>query len=228
MKKLWNEFDIISEKCYIQMMKSDLDLELWDKGFTTLLEIISKGRAENPNFALELYMLDEITDYEYDVDGWLEDYMDVLDMKEQHEKLQETCEALIDMFNWEKFSPTDLRFRIANMLIEQDRTEELLAYVEDWYQKEPDNAFASGGLIYARILVRDLEGAEEMVKKHITDDMECNMDTDTLFFAADLLYMVNGDTESEQKIREKIDKFEKELEECYRKCFSEDGEELDF
>ena len=46
----------------------------------------------------ELYQLDEETDYAYDIQGWLEDYLDDLDMRESKEKLLEVCDELIGMF----------------------------------------------------------------------------------------------------------------------------------
>ncbi|MCI8789202.1 MAG: hypothetical protein HFH92_08860 [Lachnospiraceae bacterium] len=58
----------------------------------------------------ELYQLDEETDYAYDIQGWLEDYLDDLDMRESKEKLLEVCDELIGMFRWEEEKPSDIRF----------------------------------------------------------------------------------------------------------------------
>ena len=46
-----------------------------------MTEIISDGRAQDPDFAKELYLLDDGTDYVHDLQGWLEDYLDELDIR---------------------------------------------------------------------------------------------------------------------------------------------------
>ena len=53
----------------------------WNRCFKLLTEIISDGRAQDPDFAKELYLLDDGTDYAHDLQGWLEDYLDELDIR---------------------------------------------------------------------------------------------------------------------------------------------------
>ena len=72
----------------------------------------------------ELYQLDEETDYAYDIQGWLEDYLDDLDMRESKEKLLEVCDELIGMFRWEEEKPSDIRFLKSAALKSLGRAEE--------------------------------------------------------------------------------------------------------
>ena len=78
MNKLWKKFDGLTQTCYSNMAQGISDIDAWNAGFDLLKEIISNGRTENPDFAKELYLLDDETDYSYDVQGWLEDYLDEL------------------------------------------------------------------------------------------------------------------------------------------------------
>ena len=80
------------------------------------MDTISSGRENNPDFAKELVDLDDATDFGHDIGGWLEDYLDELEMRRQHDKVQKVCEKLIDIFRWKEDSPSDLRFRIAESM----------------------------------------------------------------------------------------------------------------
>ena len=46
----------------------------------------------------------------HDVQGWLEDSLDDLDMRESKKKLLEVCDELIGLFRWEEEKPSDIRF----------------------------------------------------------------------------------------------------------------------
>ena len=75
MNKLWKKFDHLTQTCYSNMAHGISDINSWNTGFDLLQEIISNGRAEDPDFAKELYLLDDETDYSHDVQGWLETCM---------------------------------------------------------------------------------------------------------------------------------------------------------
>lgn len=85
----------------------------------------------------ELYQLDEETDYAYDIQGWLEDYLDDLDMRESKEKLLEVCDELIGMFRWEEEKPSDIRFLKSAALKSLGRAEEAAAFCKKWLAEEP-------------------------------------------------------------------------------------------
>ena len=75
MNKQWKVFDELTERCYTDMIRNTVDMVNWNSSFKLLTEIISDGRAGNPDFAKELYLLDDETDYEHDLQGWMEDYL---------------------------------------------------------------------------------------------------------------------------------------------------------
>lgn len=101
----------------------------WNRCFKLLTEITSDGRAQDPDFAKELYLLDDGTDYAHDLQGWLEDYLDEL----------------------------DIRFLLASALESQGKIEKALSLCREWAAQEPDNPFAAAALIYAEISANNLE-----------------------------------------------------------------------
>ena len=100
MNKLWKKFDHITQTCYSNMASGISDISVWNTSFDLLQEIISNGRAEDPDFAKELYLLDDETDYSHDVQGWLEDYLDELDVHEMYPELESVCRKLLRLFEW--------------------------------------------------------------------------------------------------------------------------------
>lgn len=60
-----------------------------------LLEIIKAGREQGSSFARELYQLDDSTDFQYEMTGWLDGYLGELDIRGMHKAV---CEALIALF----------------------------------------------------------------------------------------------------------------------------------
>lgn len=225
MKKLWRKFDDFTSKCYANMIQSNMDMSIWHNAFLVLIEIVNVGRNQNNNFAPELYSLEESIDYKYDVSGWLEDYLDELDMYQQYDKVKQVCEKLIHLFQWKEENPSDLRFRIASALGAQGKNAESLAFCEDWYKKENDNISAATALIYARTAVKDLSGAEQIVDSYISEGAVCTDENDIIYIAAELLYKVSGNKKAEKRIKQAIKKYEEELKEYYSGIA---GEDLDF
>lgn len=225
MKGLWKKFDCLTSKCYTNLTGGDSNGGDWDKAYEILCEIIREGRRQNSNYAPELDLLDDETDYKYDVCGWIEDYLDYLDEEEQYEKLRKVCEELIELFQWKEESPTDLRYYIAFSLGVERKVEEALAFCEEWYKKESSNVVGAAALIYARTAARDFEGANQIVEQYISEDGSCSDENDIVYMAAEVLYKVSGNTKAEKRVSQAIQKYEEEIESYF---FDEDENGLDF
>lgn len=225
MNQQWKKFKDLTSKCYLSMIKPDIDMSVWDDTFAMLVEIVKAGREKNSNYALELYYLDDLTDYEFQIEEWLEDYLRETDMREQYDKLEKICRTLLDLFQWKEENPVNLNFRIAAALGAQGKNEEAVSFCQEWYEQDENNILPATALIYAKLGAQDVDGAGKIVEKHLPEDMVCTEENDILFAAAALFYKVSQNEEAENRINEVIAKYQKEMEEYY----AEQGEEdLDF
>lgn len=227
MSRKWKKFGELTRKCYMDLAGLEKSLNCWDEAFEALKEAVAAERREEPEYAAELYALDEETDYEYDVQGWLEDYLDDLDMRESKEKLLEVCDELIGLFRWEEEKPSDIRFLKASALKSLGRAEEAVAFCEKWLDQEPDDYVAVAAGIYAFLEIRNMEAAEGLIRQHIHEDTECTDENDILFTAAATYYKAAGKKEEEKRIQKALDEYEEQLEELFAGFGGED-DELEF
>ena len=209
--KKWKEFGKLTEKCYVAMGQGAESRECWDQAFEVLKEIVADAKAEEAEYAEELYLLDEETDYEYDVQGWLEDYLDELDMGEDKESLLKVCDELIGMFSWEEDKPSDIKFLKASALGSLGRKEEAAEFCKTWLEEETDNLIATAASIYALIAVHDMETPEKLIKQHIQENTECTDENDILFAAAIAYYKAAGNKKEVKRLDKARDEYDKLL-----------------
>lgn len=226
MKKLWKRFEQLTDRCYTDLAEGGQEMSHWDDGYAALCAVIEEGRSRDKDFARELYLLDDGTDYQYDVQGWLEDYLEELDLHERYADLEAVCRQLLGMFQWEEDSPCAIRSILADSLRSQGRLEDALDYCSQWHAEDPDDTVAAAALIYSQTAVKDWEGAEKIVKKYISEGDPCTEETEFIFDAASVLYKVSGNKKAGARIDRAIKKYEEEVEEALLKL--DDEEELDF
>lgn len=211
----WKEFEKWTEKCYLVMSGIQNDRECWDKAFHVLREIAADEGSAQPERGIEPYQLDEDTDYEYDVQGWLEDYLDDLDMHEEYEKLLDTCGELLEMFRWEDGAASDIKFTKASALKSLGRNDDAMKFCRQWLAEEADNIYAVTASIYADIAARDLKAAEDLIKQHVPEGTQCTEENDILFTAASAYYKETGDRKEKKRIDQEIAAYEKRLKEYF-------------
>ena len=209
MKQLWKKFDKLTEICYMSELEDNCPQ--WDEAYEVFKQLVAQGREKDPQYAAEILKMDDATDFAYGVADWIEDYLDELDAREEHEKLMERCEELLHLFQWQEVYPGDLKFRIASALAAEDKKEEALKFCEKWYA-EDQHEMATTALVYAKMTLKDLEGAEDVVRKYISEDTPCTDENDILFMAAADLYLVNGKEKERMAVTEALQKYEQELE----------------
>ena len=122
----------------------------WDEAYDVFKQLVAQGREKDPQYAAEILKMDDATDFAYGVADWIEDYLDELDAREEHEKLMERCEELLNLFQWQEVYPGDLKFRIASALAAEDKKEEALKFCEKWYA-EDQHEMAATALVYAKM-----------------------------------------------------------------------------
>ena len=204
--KKWKQFGKLTEMCYNNMIGVEKDGNCWVRAFELLMEIVREERKTNPNYASELEMLEEVTDCECDIQGWLEDCLDELDMREEHRTLLKMCDDLLDMFGWPEYTGSDIKMRKATVMAALGQKEESAEFCKKWLQKEPENIVAAAAGVYAFIEVKAFEEAEKLVERFILDKSKCTDENDIMFTAASILYQVTG----KKKEKRVIDKAIKE------------------
>jgi len=225
--KKWDKFGKLTEKCYCNMIGAEKDGSCWEQAFELLMEIVREEREQNPNYAPEIELLDDATDYEYDIQGWLEDCLDEVDMRGNHKALLIMCDKLLDMFGWPEYTGSDIKFRKTAAMAQLGQKKESADFCKKWIQNEPENIIAACAGVYAFIEVKTFEEAEKLVERFIPDKSRCSEENDMMFVAASTLYQVTG-RKKEKKV---VDKAMKEYEEYLKEYFEypefdEDEEEF--
>ena len=126
--KKWKQFEKLTEQCYMNMIGADKDGICWEKAFELLMEIVREERQKEPNWCQGVYMLDENTDYQYDISEWLEDCLDEIDMREEYEVLLGMCDTLLSLFAWPDYTGSDLKFRKSSVLEALGRNNEAVSF----------------------------------------------------------------------------------------------------
>ena len=73
MNKQWKLFAKLSEQCYSDMASGKIHLSIWDQCYQQLKDIIQEEREQNPEYAQELYEIDDNNDFLFGVEEWLLD-----------------------------------------------------------------------------------------------------------------------------------------------------------
>lgn len=220
----WKEFEKLTGKCYLNMAGGESDRNCWNQAYAVLKQIVADGKNNQNEYGTERYQLDEVTDFSYDVQGWLEDYLDELDMREEHETLLEVCNELLDMFAWVEESPSDIKMMKASALHSLNRDEDAARFCEQWLAEEPDNISAVAAAVYADMRVHELEAAENLIRLHIRKETQCTEENDVLFTAASAFYRLTGNKKEEKRMEQALEEYDKYLEEY----FAGNGEDDDF
>lgn len=226
--KKWDQFEKLTRKCYTGMAGMEESGDSWDKAFDMLKQVLAEERNREPGYGAELYQLDEITDYEYDVQGWLEDYLDEVDMGDDGERLLAVCDELMGMFRWEEEAPSDIKFLKASALKKLGRQEEAAEYCREWLAEEPDSVAAVAASIYALLSIQDMEACEKLIKQHIHEDTKCTEENDVIFTAAAEFYKMSGNEKEWKRLEDELEEYDKELEQYLKGWGEEDEGEILF
>lgn len=232
LNKKWKRFDKLTGKCYLNMIGTEKDGSCWLQAFELMKEIILEERKSDPQFVSELEMIDDATDYVFDIQGWLEDCLDEIDMREEYETLLKMCNDLLELFGWPEYTGSDIRFRKATVLRELGRTKESVEFCKKWMQKEPGNVVAATSGVYAFISTKEYDAAETLVDRFIINKSECLDENDIMFIAASKLYEAMGKKKEKREIDKAIKKYDEYMDEYMEEYFMnpdfEEDDELPF
>ena len=107
--------------------------------------------------------------YAFDIQGWLEDCLDEIDMREEYETLLKMCNDLIELFGWPEYSGSDIKFRKAAVLLELGKTKEVVEFCEKWMRKESENVVAATAGVYAYIDTKEYDKAIERYDEYVEE-----------------------------------------------------------
>ena len=226
--KKWRKFDTLTEKCYENLIDSEKDGSCWKQAFELLKEIVREERQADPSCMPELELVDDATDYEHDVQGWIEDCLDEMDMREDYETLLRMCDDLLEMFGWPEYTGSDIKFLKVSALGDLGRNREAVEYCRKWIQKEPENVVASTAGVYALIGTKEYEEAEKLAAGFILNPAECTEENEIMFTAVSKLYEAMGRKKEKRQIDRAIKEYEERLEEELADFDMDDEDEYSF
>lgn len=207
----WKKFGRLTEECYANMIGASSDWHCWIKAFDQFKESILEERQTDPGFAPDIYTADDVTDFEYDIQGWLEDCLDTVDMKKEYGLLLKLCDDLIGLFDGEDDASSDVRFRKVSALVSLGRNDEAAQYCRKWIMKEPENIAAAVAGVYALISTAEYDDAEKLILGFIPEGTECDEETFPMFAAALKFYNATGDNKNAKKVDEALEEYDRQL-----------------
>ena len=224
--KKWKRFDKLTAKCYSNMIGADTDDSCWIQAFELLKEIIQEERKLKPDYAPQIELLEEETDYGYDITGWLEDCLDEIDMRENYEFLLKASEDLLNLFGWPEYTGSDLKFRKVSALLNLKREKEAVAYCNKWREKEPENIVAATASVYALTQEKEYGKVQQIINQFIPNPDECGDENDIMFTAASKFYEATGNKKAKKQIDKAMEAYDKYLETYFSEVSEEEMEEF--
>lgn len=227
-KRNWTKFGKLTEDCYANMIGAYSDWHCWIKAFHQLRESILEERQTDPGFAPDIYAADDATDFEYDIQGWLEDCLDTVAIKEEYELLLRMCDWLLDLFGGEEGASSDVGFSKASALMSLGRYDEAVQYCREWMTREPENIMVASACVYALIKTEEYDDAEKLILRSIPEGTECGEENSPMFTAALRFYEATGDSKAARKMDEALEKYDKQIEAWINDAGSADDDDFFF
>ncbi|MDO4439326.1 MAG: hypothetical protein Q4B86_07825 [Eubacteriales bacterium] len=205
----WNEFFTLVDDCYGCMMgDEDSDYGSWLKSFEMFKELVKEERKADPSFAPEFVMIDEAMDFDSDIEDWLTECLDEMDINEEYDTLLSMCDDMLELFIWPDDVGSDIRFLKARTMAALNKNVECVDFCKNWFNDEPQNVIAATAYIYALIGVEEYDKAKEIVDLFINEDTKCCLENDLIFIAAATLYQLTGDLEKAEQLKNEIEAFD--------------------
>lgn len=115
------------------------ELEKCQESWESAWQLLKKNVTQAPQ-KLEVFDVDEATDYEYGFGEWLTELTDLYLAQHRFEKLIEFCKEVKETFAWEETAPNVFNELIGNSLYYLGRIEESDLWFDNWLDAEPDNS----------------------------------------------------------------------------------------
>ena len=171
----------------------------WEKAW----EIV-KEKVKNADMAMEIFEVDEATDYEYDLAEWIESMMFSYQRMEAYEKCICFCKEVLETFAWKNSSPAMFKRCIGECLFTLGKTDESDQWHEEWLESEWEPAAAIAAAFYW--MERKNYGKAEQILDRILKECEGTTEYDGFYRSAAAFYRLMG----EEKKAKEFDRIEEE------------------
>ena len=191
---------------YNAMMSDDQEnmAKAWLHGFELIKELV---KNQFPDSKPDLQAVEEKTEFKYGLMSWLGDIERELGNAKLEEERIEYCKALLETFIWGKEAQDGFKATIGEAYCELGKEADWVNIFEEWLSQEPNNMIAVNSYLYCLTTAGKAEKAKEVAKQYITEDMECDIDTETMFYRAQSLFEEAGDDRQAEVYRKKISAF---------------------
>ena len=204
--KEWVEFEELCKKCYLNMDGAKEYEECWMKALELLLKNVLEERKKNPEFALSVSELDWTIE---DSEKWVLFFLDKLYLQGNMQEVLQICERFLEVF----VSYEDRKIILLKMIAlrELGQKKELVEFVKKCMEVQPENNSIAIICINAYMSVDELEKAEEIVDKFISDKAYCSVGEGELFQLASELYEKLGKEKEKEVIDQSLAEYEKKF-----------------
>ncbi len=166
---------------------------------------IVKEKMKNADMPMDIFEVDEATDYEYGLDEWLEDMMLSYQRMGEYEKCIRFCKEVLETFSWENESPVMFKRSIGECLLALGKEEEADQWYEDWLGSEWESDAAIAGTFYW--MGRENYGKAKQILDRILEECEGTTEYDGFYRSAAAFYRKMG----EEKKAKEFDQIEEEF-----------------
>lgn len=203
----WDEWDDLVQRGYefFEENKDTEGLQLWKEAWG-IFESAMKQVAETET----LYGLMESQDYEYPIDGWLQDYEMELGNAGDYEERIAFCQRVLELFDWKYEDDSCFRCGIGESLFREEKIEEAYEYYENWLEDDPQNLNGINSFSWILFENGDTGKAYEVIRK-VTWGVSCDADRAFLFMHARQLAKHAGKEDESIWYQQQLDKFEESM-----------------
>lgn len=226
--KKWKTFEKYFEKTSMFIIGAYRDSSCFDKAYLEMKRIIEEERRVNPEYGLTLGDLDEVTEDEYGFFFFLDEYMDVLEMKKSYDQFLCVCDELCEIFKKDDDFINDIYSRKSIMLTEIGKNKEAIEFCKKWLNKNKTNISAASALVRALTKDKSYDEALALTMNYIDNVDECYEHNDIMFYALSDLYKAMGKKKEMRKINKVIKEYEDYMDAQLLNEFEDDDDDWFF
>lgn len=203
----WDQWDDLVQRGYeyFGAQNTAEGIQVWNDAWKIFQSIM-----ERTTKTYTLFGLVEEMDYDYPIDGWLQDYEMELGNARKYKERIEFCQKVLAIFDWREEDDSCFQCGIGESLSGEGKIAEAYAHYEKWLKEDPQNPNGLNSFSWVLFENGDTERAYEVIRDVIWGTA-CNMENSMLFMRAKQLAYDMGKQDESQWYQQKLEKFEKSL-----------------